>query len=156
MHSTELKIFIKTNERNHYVYGDARTLIYDTEDNSMKFIQNAALFILALNCGIIAYWFGQHKPIFDDFLTNHGAKNEKGDRNGHPRNQFRIFGWQIPGFGKFIGMNRFMILVSFLLKIIIPFVDSITGKLNRHSFYDTLQFNLFRWKLLFISSQCID
>ena len=94
----------------------------------MKTIQNAAIYILALNCGIIGYWFGQYKPIFDDFRTNHGARNENGDRNGQPRNQFSICGRQISGCGKFIGLNRLMILVSFLSKILIPFVDSILGK----------------------------
>ena len=91
----------------------------------MKIIENAALYILALNCGIIVYWIAQYKPIFNDFRTNHGAKNLNGERNGKPRNQlcFRS--------EKFIGLNRFIILVKFLSKIIIPFVDSITGKSNR-------------------------
>ena len=101
---------------------EIRTAIYETEGNSMKNIQNAAIYILAFNCGIIGYWFGQYKPIRDDFLTNHGAKN------GQPRNQFSICGRQISGCGKFIGLNRLMILVSFLSKILIPFVDSILGK----------------------------
>ena len=104
------------------LYGDARNVIYETtEDNSMKFIQNAALYVLALNCGIIAYWFGQYKPIFNDFQTNHGAKNENGERNGQPRAQINLF-----GFDKNIGLNRLIILVSFLSKILI--VDSLTGK----------------------------
>ena len=105
-------------------YVDERTCIYETTDNNMKFIENAALYILALNCGIIVYWIAQYKPIFNDFRTNHGAKNANGERNGEPRNQlcFRS--------EKFIGLNRFIILVKFLSKIIIPFVDSITGKSN--------------------------
>ena len=119
------------------VYGDVRSLIYETKDNNMKRIQNVALYVLALNCGIIVYWFVQYKPIFDDFGRNHGAKNANGERNGQPRNQISICGWQIPGFAKFIGLNRFMILVLFLSKICIPFLDSITGKLNRHSVYDS-------------------
>ena len=104
---------------------DTREMIYEIEDNSMKFIQNAALYVLALNCGIIAYWFGQYKPIFKDFQTNHGAKNENGKRNGQPRAQINLF-----GFDKNIGFNRLIILVSFLSKILIPFFDSITGKSN--------------------------
>ena len=107
------------------VYGDVRTLIYETEDNNMKIIQNIALYVLALNCGIIAYWFGQYQPIFNDFQTNHGAKNENGERNGQPRSQI--------GKLRNVGLNRFIILVSFLSKILIPFVDSITGKSNRKS-----------------------
>ena len=103
--------------------GDIRSVIYETEDNSMKLIQNAALYVLALNCGIIAYWFGQYKPIFNDFLTHHGAKNENGERNGQPRAQINLF-----GLDKNIRLNRFIILVSFLSKICIPFIDSITGK----------------------------
>ena len=98
-------------------------MIYETEDNSIKLIQNAALYVLALNCGIIAYWFGKYKPIFNDFLTYHGAKNENGERNGQPRAQINLF-----GLDKNIRLNRFIILVSFLSKICIPFVDSITGK----------------------------
>ena len=99
---------------------DIRTVIYDTQDNNMKTIQRAALFVIALNCGIIGYWFGKYQPIFMDFLTNHGAKNTDGKRNGKPRIQI--------SFAKNIGFNRFIILVSFLSKIIIPFFDSITGK----------------------------
>ena len=110
------------------VNGEVRNVIYETEDNSMKLIQNAALYILALNCGIIAYWFAQYKPIFNDFQTNHGAKNENGERNGQPRPRINLF-----GFKKIIGLNRFITLVSFLSKIWIPFIDSITGKSNRHS-----------------------
>ena len=102
------------------VYGDLRTLIYETGDNSMKIIQNVALYVLALNCGIIAYWFGQYKPIFNDFKTNHGAKNANGERNGLPRTQICKF--------RNVGLNRLIILVSFLSQILIPFVDSITGK----------------------------
>ena len=107
-----------------YFFMDERTCIYETTDNNMKFIENAALYILALNCGIIVYWIAQYKPIFNDFRTNHGAKNANGERNGKPRNQL-CFGSE-----KFIGLNRFIILVKFLSKIIIPFVDSITGKSN--------------------------
>ena len=110
--------------------GDERTLISETEDKYFKFIQIAALCILALNCGIIGYWLRPYKPILDDFRTNHGAEKENGERNGQPRNQFSICGWEIRGFGKFIGLNRFIILGSFLSKILIPFVDSIIGKLN--------------------------
>ena len=88
----------------------------------MKSIQRAALFVIALNCGIIGYWFGQYKPIFKDFLTNHGAKNTNGKYNGKPR--IRI------SFLKNIGINRFIVMVSFLSKMIIPFIDSITGKSN--------------------------
>ena len=91
----------------------------------MKMIQNAALYILAVNCGIIAYWFGQYKPIFDDFQNNPGAKNANGKRNGQPRTRTSIF-----GSGKFIGLSRFITLVSFLSKILIPFLDSITGKIQ--------------------------
>ena len=109
---------------------DHRTLISETEDKYLKRIQNAALCILALNCGIIGYWWRQYKPILDDYRTNHGAENENGERNGQPRNQFSICGWEIRGLGKFIGLNRFIILGSFLLKILIPFVGSIKGKLN--------------------------
>ena len=57
-----------------YMHGDARILIHETEEKSMKIIQNAALYVLALNCGIIAYWFVQYKPILNDFRTNHGPK----------------------------------------------------------------------------------
>ena len=108
-------------------YADERTFIYETTDNNMKFIENTALYILALNTGIIVYWIAQYKSIFNDFRTNHGAKNANGERNGKPRNQlcFRS--------EKFIGLNRFIILVKFLSKIIIPFVDSITGKSNQHT-----------------------
>ena len=108
-------------------YADERTFIYETTDNNMKFIENAALYILALNSGIIVYWIAQYKPIFNDFQTNHGAKNVNGERNGKPRNQLCL----LVGSEKFIGLNRFIILVKFLSKIIIPFVDSITGKSNR-------------------------
>ena len=131
MSSTEWKTFIFPNGNAHYginraIYGDVRTLIYETEDNSMKFIQNTALYVLALNCGIIVYWFGQYKPIFYDFEKNHGAKNANGEWNGQPRTQ-SILGCQLPGGDKFIGLNRFIILASFLSKTLIPFVDSITG-----------------------------
>ena len=108
------------------IWGDARISTDATKDNSMKIIQNAALYILALNCGIIVYWFVQYKPILNDFRTNHGAKNGNGERNGQPRTQNCIF-------GKNVGLNRFIILVTFLSKIIIPFADSITGKSNRHT-----------------------
>ena len=108
------------------VYGDVRVSIYETESNSMKMIQNAALYVLAFNCGIIVYWFAQYKPIFNDFRTNHGAKNANGERNGQPRIQNCIF-------GKNVGFNRFIILVTFLSKIILPFVDSITGKSNQYT-----------------------
>ena len=114
------------------VYGDERNLIYETKDDSMKMIQNAALYVLAFNCGIIVYWFAQYKPIFNDFRTNHGAKNVNGERNGQPRIQNCIF-------GKNVGLNRFIILVTFLSKIILPFVDSITGKSKRHTFFDNVQ-----------------
>ena len=122
--STEVKINISESDSTQLdVLADVRTLIYETEDNNMKIIQNIALYVLALNCGIIAYWFGQYKPIFKDFQTNHGAKNENGERNGQPRAQINLF-----GLDKNIRLNCFIILVSFLSKICIPFVDSITGK----------------------------
>ena len=135
--STELKahilidgeeFFETSSSRIREVYGDIRSVIYETEDNSMKLIQNAALYVLALNCGIIAYWLGEFKPIFNDFLTNHGAKNANGQRIGQPRTQISIFGWD-----KSIGLNRFIILVQFLSKILVPFVDSITGKFNQQT-----------------------
>ena len=93
INSTEFKPFIDYDDYNNmmywqqlrYLYGDERTFIYETEDNSIKIIQTAALYVLALNCGIIAYWFGQFRPIFTDFQTNHGAKNENGERIGQPR-----------------------------------------------------------------------
>ena len=129
-------------------YVDARFLIHETENNSMKIIQNAALYVLALNCGIIAFWFGQYKPILNDFRTNHGSIKVNGERNGRPRTQIRML-------GKNIGLNRFIILVSFLSKILIPFVGSITGKLIRRCLYYTEKFNPFRWKLLFINFLCI-
>ena len=110
------------------VYGDVRNLIYETEDKSMKTIQNVALYVLAFNCGIIAYWLREFKPIFNDFLTNHGAKNANGQRIGQPRTQISIF-----GLDKNIGLNRFIILVKFLSKILVPFVDSITGKFNQQN-----------------------
>ena len=126
MDSTERKLLdLYGDEFESYV--DERTCIYETTDNNMKFIENAALYILALNCGIIVYWIAQYKPIFNDFRTNHGAKNLNGERNGKPRNQLCL----LFGSEKFIGLNRFIILVKFLSKIIIPFVDSITGKSNR-------------------------
>ena len=121
--SKELEYF-DNNGSLYYIYVDQRTLISETEDKYLKFIQNAALCILALNCGIIGYWLRQYKPILDDFRTNHGAENENGERNGQPRNQFSICGWES------IGLNRFIIGIKFLSKIFIPFVDSITGKLN--------------------------
>ena len=124
--STERK-FLADEEIHFYV--EERTLIYETTDNNMKFIENAALYILALNCGIIVYWIAEYKPIFNDFRTNHGAKNANGERNGKPRNQLCL----LFGSEKFIGLNRFIILVKFLSKIIIPFVDSITGKSNRQT-----------------------
>ena len=108
------------------LFEDVRTLIYETEDNGMKIIQNGALYVLAFNCGIIAYWLREFKPIFNDFLTNHGAKNANGQRIGQPRTQISIF-----GLDKNIGLNRFIILVNFLSKILVPFVDSITGKINQ-------------------------
>ena len=126
--STEAKINTRISESDSTqldVLADVRTLIYETEDNNMKIIQNIALYVLALNCGIIAYWFGQYQPIFNDFQTNHGAKNENGERNGQPRSQI--------GKLRNVALNRFIILVSFLSKILIPFVDSITGKSNRQS-----------------------
>ena len=107
------------------LYGDERTLIYETEDNSIKIIQNAALYVLALNCVIITYWFGQYKPIFTDFQKNHGAENENGERVGQPRTQ-KILGCPIPE--SCIGLNRFIIMAHFLSKILIPFLDSISGK----------------------------
>ena len=128
MHSSELKVIwhlrnMSTGEiSENNQYGDIRTVIYETKDNSMKIIQNAALFVLALNCGLIGFWFGQYKPIFADFQINHGAKNANGERNGRPRTRLSLFRFDI-----FIGLNRFIILVSFLSKILIPFVDSITG-----------------------------
>ena len=128
LYSTEIKVYNEYGRREHKrrVYEDARKLIYETEDNSMKIIQNIALYVLALNCGIIAYWFRIYQPIFNDFQTNHGAKNANGERNGQPRTIIRKF-------GKHVGLNRFIILVSFLSKILIPFVDSITGKSKRQS-----------------------
>ena len=135
--STEFKPVVSGNlQRDYYgeafsqVYGDGRTLIYETEDNSIKIIQNAALYVLALNCGIIAYWFGQYKPIFTDFQTNHGAKNENGERIGRPRTQ-KILGCPIPE--RYIGLNRFIIMAQFLSKICIP---SISGRSNRNSVHD--------------------
>ena len=141
MDSTELKVFSHLIDEyldenideyiDEYTYDkffeDQRTLIYETTDKNVKFIENAALYILALNSGIIVYWIAQYKPIISDFRTNHGAKNANGERNGKPRNQLCSFF----GSEKFIGLNRFIILVKFLSKIIIPFVDSITGKSNR-------------------------
>ena len=109
---------------------DQRFLISETEDKNMKIIQNVALFVLASNCGIIAYWFRKHKPIFNDFRKNHGAKKVNGGRNGQPRTQ-SILGCPISGCC--IGLNRFIILVDFLLKILVPFIDSITGKSNRYT-----------------------
>ena len=134
MDSTERKLFAKYIDEpdsfySSWYYVDERTCIYETTDNKMKFIENAALYILALNCGIIVYWIAQYKPIFNDFGTNHGAKNANGERNGKPRNQLCL----LFGSKKFIGLNRFIILVKFLSKIIIPFVDSITGKSNRQT-----------------------
>ena len=113
------------NGSRYRILEDARTLISETEDKNMKIIQNAALFVLALNCGIIAYWFRKHKPIFNDFRKNHGAKKVNGGRNGQPRTQ-SILGCPISGCC--IGLNRFIILVNFLLKILVPFIDSVTGK----------------------------
>ena len=121
--STKLPIEYGNNNGPRYrILADQRTLISETEDKYLKFIQNAALCILALNCGIIGYWWRQYKPILDDYRTNHGAENENGERNGQPRNQFSICGWES------IGLNRFIIGIKFLSKIFIPFVDSITGK----------------------------
>ena len=89
MDSTERKLFTGNDGSVsfHVFYADERTFIYETTDNNMKFIENAALYILALNSGIIVYWIAQYKPIFNDFRTNHGAKNANGERNGKPRNQ---------------------------------------------------------------------
>ena len=70
---------------------DSRTIVYDTSVNDLKSIQIAALFVIALNCGIIGYWFGQYKPIFKDFLTNHGAKTTNGKYNGKPRTRISFF-----------------------------------------------------------------
>ena len=131
MYSSELKFYWRFHSNSSHI-GDLRTLIYETDYNSMKMIQNAALYILAVNCGIIAYWFRKYKPIFNDFWNNHGAtikifENANGKRNGRPRTQ-SIFGISICGSDRFIGLNRFIILVSFLSKILIPFLDSITGK----------------------------
>ena len=123
------------------VYGDLRVLIYETEGNGMKLIQNAALYVLAFNCGIIVYWFAQYKPIFNDFRTNHGAKNANGERNGHPRIQNCIF-------GKNVGLNRFIILVTFLSKIILPFVDSITGKSKRHTVFILFLISFFQMEVI--------
>ena len=123
------------------VYGDERNLIYETKDNSMKMIQNAALYVLALNCGIIVYWFVQYKPIFNDFRTNHGAKNANEERNGQPRIQNCIF-------GKNVGLNRFIILVTFLSKIILPFVDSITGKSKRHTVFILFLISFFQMEVI--------
>ena len=132
MYSSELKYPKWRSNSNTYHLEDFRTLIYETDDNSMEMIQKAALCILAVNCVIITYWFGQYKPIFNDFWNNHGAtikifENANGKRNGRPRTQ-SIFGISICGSDQFIGLNRFIILVSFLSKILIPFLDSITGK----------------------------
>ena len=125
MYSTELKVHFEysNTEDKRKVFGDLRIFIDETEDNRMKFIQNAALFVLALNCGIIAYWLRKYKPIFNDFKVNHGAKNANGERNGQPRTQICKF--------RNVRLNRFIILVSFLSKMLIPFVDSITGN-SRH------------------------
>ena len=130
MYPSELKFHWRLNSNTSHL-GDLRTLIYETDDNSMEMIQKAALCILAVNCVIITYWFGQYKPIFNDFWNNHGAtiKNANGKRNGRPRTQ-SIFGISICGSDQFIGLNRFIILVSFLSKILIPFLDSITGKIQ--------------------------
>ena len=121
-------------------------MIYETEDNSLitlEHIQKAAIFILAVNCGIIVYWRGKFKPIFTDFRTNHGAKNENGERIGQPRTQ------EIPGLGcsipeRYIGWNRFIIYGSFLLKFLIPFFDSISGKSGIFRIFELseLNFNL--------------
>ena len=104
-------------------------MIYETEDNSLitlEHIQKAAMFILAFNCGIIGYWFGKFKQkIFTDFQTNHGAKNENGERIGQPRTQ-KILGCPVPE--RCIGLNRFVIKADFLSNILIPFFDSISGK----------------------------
>ena len=134
LESYEIKAYIRgdSDSNSSEVYGDLRTLIYETEDNSLKFIQYAALYVLASNCGIIAYWFGQYKPIFNDFQAKHGAKNANGERNGQPRIRYTKFGSD-----KFIGLNRFIILVSFLSKILIPFLDSVTGKLKQYNVLDT-------------------
>ena len=111
--------FIRNNK-----YGDIRTVIHETENNSMKNIQFTAFYILAVNCGLVCLWFGHYKgPILNDFQTNHGAKNANGERNGRPRTQISLF-----GLDKFIGFNRFIIAVSFLSKSLIPFLDSILGK----------------------------
>ena len=110
------------------IYGDERILIYETEDNSsitLEHIQKAAIYILAVNCGIIGYWFGRFKPMFTDFFNNHGAENENEERVGQPRTQ-KILECPIPEC--YIGLNRFIIIAQFLLKILIPFLDSISGK----------------------------
>ena len=130
MDSTKLKelSWKYVNGSRYRILEDARTLISETQDKSMNTIQKAAVYLLGLNCGVIAYWFGQYKPIFNDFLTNHGAK-VNGERNGQPRTQsLPVFGCQIPECC--IGLNRFIILVNFGSKILVPFFDSITGKLN--------------------------
>ena len=124
--SKELEYF-DNNGSLYYIYVDQRTLISETEDKYLKFIQNAALYFLAFNCGVIAYWYRKYKPILDDFRTNHGAENENGERNGQPRIQ-SILLCPIPGCC--IKLNRFIILVNFGSKILVPFFDSITGKLN--------------------------
>ena len=128
LESTERKVPVNISSGRMEMYGDVRTLTYETEDKSMKNIQNVALYVLAFNCGIIAYWLREFKPIFNDFLTNHGAKNANGQRIGQPRTQISIF-----GLDKNIGLNRFIILVKFLSKILVPFVDSITGKFNQQN-----------------------
>ena len=114
--STEFKpLFSRWKEYPHLeIYGDGRTLIYETEDNSIKIIQNVALYVLALNCGIISYWIGQYKPIFTDFQTNHGAKYENGERIGRRRTQKILC---CPISGRCIGLNRVIIMLNFLSKI---------------------------------------
>ena len=133
MYSSEFKVIwdfrkMSTGERSrNNQYGDIRTSIYETENNSMKNIQFTAFYILAVNCGLVCLWFGHYKgPILNDFQTNHGAKNANGERNGRPRNKF--FGITFFGSDKCIGFKRFIIAGLFLINSLIPFFDSIKGK----------------------------
>ena len=59
MDSTERKLF-ESRQIPPYLFSDSdgfyveeRTFIYETTDKNMKFIQNAALYILALNTGFM-------------------------------------------------------------------------------------------------------
>ena len=123
MYQTEKKDYVDL-PSGSTLLADYRTVIYETKDNSMKYIQNVALYVLAVNCGIIAYWFAQYKPIYKDFRTNHGAKKDNGERNGRPRTK-SILGCELKCLS--VGLTRFIIAVEFITKVLFPFVDSITG-----------------------------